>query len=416
MMNEGPALVLSALDRPGGPEPTTEPLRAVVNAPSLQPLRVAIFAGNYNYVMDGPVRALNLLVAHLLKRGHQALVFAPTTRTPVIDHAGELVSIPSVPLPGLRREYRLGLGLRGEARRRLDEFEPDLIHIAAPDITGLAALNYAEKRDIPVVASFHTRFDTYPRYYGARWLERHVTGYMRRFYARCLQVYPPSQSMADDLKRDGIGEDIRLWSRGVDSALFNPDKRDLAWRRSVGFGDDDIVILFVGRLVREKGIDVFAETVRRAASRNAKIKTLIVGDGPERANFENEMPDGVFVGYQDGEALARSYACADIFFNPSITEAFGNVTLEAMAAGVPAVCATASGSVSLVNDGATGYFSPPEAGPAGFLEKIEILAASPELRRRFGRAGRERALDFNWDVILDGLIANYRDAIMQKNN
>ena len=322
------------------------------------PLRIALFSGNYNYVMDGPVRALNKLVAHLEKRGHEVLVFAPTVKEPAFQHNGRLVSVPSIALPGSRSEYRAGLGIHGKARRELEAFAPSLIHIAAPDYIGFTALRYARKNHIPAVASFHTRFDTYPRYYGMKWLEKHLTGYMRYFYNRCEHVYPPSQSMADELAADRIGRDIRLWTRGVEAELFNPSKRDMAWRRENGIQDTDVLVAFVGRVVLEKGIDIFADAVKQAAAQNSSIKALVVGEGPERERFQKKLPTGVFTGYAQGEVLARAYASADVFFNPSITETFGNVTLEAMASGLPCVCAEASGSVSLVEDGATSAACP----------------------------------------------------------
>ncbi|MBB5517698.1 glycosyltransferase family 4 protein [Amphiplicatus metriothermophilus] len=385
--------------------------RAAASPDPGPPLRVALFSGNYNYVMDGPVRALNMLVGHLLERGHQALVFAPTVRAPAFAHVGELVSIPSIALPGSRREYRLGLGLWGAARKRLKAFAPDIIHIAAPDLTGYMALRYAEKNGVTPVASFHTRFDTYPRYYGARWAEQYLTRYMRNFYGRCRHVYAPSPSMAEELARDGIGRDIRLWTRGVDHGLFNPNRRDMAWRRAQGVDDEAVLVAFVGRVVLEKGIDVFADAVLAAQKRNPSVKALVVGDGPERARFQTRLPDAAFAGYLDGEALARAYASADIFFNPSVTETFGNVTLEAMASGLPAVCAAASGSVSLVADGECGFLCPPEAGAEGYAERLLALADDPEKRRSFARRALERARAYSWPAVLDGLIAHYRDAV-----
>lgn len=371
-------------------------------------LRVALFSGNYNYVMDGPVRALNKLVAHLEKRGHEVLVFAPTSKTSYLDHAGELVSLPSCPAPR-RPEYRIGVGLYGSAKTRLKEFAPNLIHIAAPDLGGLGALNYARRNNIPAVASFHTRFDTYPRYYGAAWAEKYLTRYMRYFYGRCQHVYPPSQSMADELLRDGIGREMRLWTRGVDSALFNPIRRDMAWRRSVGIADDEIAVLFVGRLVLEKGIDHFAKTIAATSATHPKVRAIIVGGGPELDYFRKHCPTGVFLGHQGGEDLARAYASGDIFFNPSITETFGQVTLEAMASGLPALCANAAGSLSLVDDGVTGFISIPDV--AAFTEKLNPLVGDAALRAEMGAAGRDKALTFSWDAVLDDLIANYRDAI-----
>ncbi len=374
-------------------------------------LRVALFSGNYNYVMDGPVRALNTLVAYLEREGHEVLVFAPTNDTPAFKHCGTLISVPSFAFPGKRSEYRMGLGLHGKCKRALDSFRPDIVHIAAPDYTGFGALNYARKFGVPAVASFHTRFDTYPRYYNMSWLEKYLTRYMRYFYTRCEHVYAPSHSMVDELERDGIGNDIRLWTRGVDGDLFNPNRRDMAWRAANGFHTDDVVAAFVGRLVLEKGIDIFVDAFQRARASAPNLKALIVGDGPEREAFARLLPDGVFAGYLQGEDLARAYASADIFFNPSITETFGNVTLEAMASGLPSIGAAAAGSRSLIEDGVTGYLAEPHA--PGFADKLAQLAGDTALRQRFGRAAREKSARFSWDAVLAELVGHYYEALDQ---
>ena len=375
-------------------------------------LRVAVVAGNYNYVMDGMAKSLNMLVSHLLRRGHEVFVLAPTARAPAFEHAGTLFPIPSVPLPGRRAEYRIGLGLLPSAKERLDAFAPDLIHIATPDLTGLTALNYAEKNGIPVVASFHTRFDTYPRYYGMSWLEKHLTRYMRWLYGRCIHVYPPTQSMLDELREQGIGRDLRLWRRGVDGALFNPARRDMTWRRGLGLDDGDVVVGFVGRLVLEKGIDLFARALGQARAREPRLRALVVGDGPERARFESQLPGEVFVGHQTGEALARAYASADIFFNPSITETAGNVTLEAMACGLPTLAADAPGSRSYVRDGETGVLMAEGATAEEFADRLLALAGDAVLRGRMGAAARRRIeTQHSWDDALDEVIGHYRAAL-----
>lgn len=374
-------------------------------------LRVALFSGNYNYIMDGPARALNKLVSHLAHRGHQALVFAPTVKKPAFPPTGDLISIPSLALPGSRSEYRLGLGLWGNAKKHLDAFNPTLIHIAAPDLTGYHALKYAEKNNIPAVASFHTRFDTYPRYYRANWLEKYVTDYMRGFYGRCRHVYTPSQSMTEELEAEKIGKDIRLWTRGVDHSIFNPQRRSAGWRTALGFQPDEVVIAFVGRVVLEKGIDLFCEAVGLAQEKNSNIKALVVGEGPERRRFERLLPEAQFVGFKQGEELARAYASADVFFNPSITETFGNVTLEAMACGIPCICAAASGSKTLVSHEAQGLLSDPALGAAGFAGCISRLAANPGERGRFAAGALARSHEFSWESTLDDLLNNYKEAI-----
>ncbi|WP_262692873.1 glycosyltransferase family 4 protein [Kordiimonas aestuarii] len=377
---------------------------------NLRPKRIALFSGNYNYVMDGPVRALNHLVGFLEAQGVEVLVFAPTAKEAAFRHNGTLVSVPSVALPGSRSEYRLGLGLPRRIKRQLAAFEPDLIHLAAPDILGWRAQAWAKKNHVPTVASFHTRFDTYGRYYHMAWLEKYVTALMRKFYHRCEQVYVPSDCMKTILSEQKMAKDIRIWSRGVDAGQFNPARRDMAWRRVMGIADSDVVISFVGRLVLEKGLDVFADTLDELKRRGVSFKALIVGDGPEREHFAQKLPDAVFTGYLQGSELARAYASSDIFFNASITETFGNVTLEAMASAVPAVCADATGSRSLVTPGENGFLVEPGNIPA-FADKLERLIHDPTLRKSMAKAGYAMSRDRTWDAVLNRLLDNYSEAV-----
>ena len=374
-----------------------------------EPKRIALFSGNYNYVMDGPVRALNKLVGYLESRGAQVLVFAPTAKEPAFDHVGKLVSVPSICVPG-RGDYRLALGLPARVKQQLEDFKPDLIHVAAPDWLGHSALSWAETHGVPAVASFHTRFDTYFRYYKLKWLEKYITAFMRRFYHRCEQIYVPSPCMADELAAQNMSPNIGIWSRGVDHNLFNTDRRDANWRSAKGFGDDDIVIAFVGRLVLEKGLGVFADTLDLLAKKGHKVTALIVGDGPEKQRFESRLPNATFTGHLSGEALACAYASADIFFNASITETFGNVTLEAMASGLPLVCADATGSRSLVQRGKNGYLAT-EVSPQAFAFELEKLIADPALRAEMGQASQQYSSDYTWGNVLGRLYDQYCGAL-----
>jgi len=378
-----------------------------------RPKKVALFSGNYNYVMDGPVRALNMLVAYLEKQGVEVLVFAPTAKEAAFQHNGTLISVPSVALPG-RGEYRIATGLPAKQRKILEDFGPDIIHLAAPDWLGHAALKWAEDYNIPAVASFHTRFDTYPRYYHMAWLEKHVTRFMQKFYHRCERIYAPSQCMVDILTEQNMAKDIRIWTRGVDSSIFNPARRDHKWRRSLGIGDTDIVIAFCGRLVLEKGLGVFADVLDELARRGVPYKALIIGEGPERESFTARLPDAIFLGYQKGTDLARAYASADIFFNASITETFGNVTLEAMASGLPSVCADASGSRFLVDEGNTGFLVEPDNINA-YADKISLLITNTALRSRLARVATMKSGDFCWDKILGDLLKEYGEVVALKD-
>jgi glycosyltransferase involved in cell wall biosynthesis len=371
-------------------------------------LRVALFSGNYNYVRDGANQALNLLVGHLLSRGVQVRVYSPTTKRPAFAPTGDLVSVPSLPFPAGRDEYRFACGLPAKIRRDLAAFAPNIVHVAAPDILGHRALSWARDHGVATVASLHTRFETYLRYYRLSWLERPLQKMLTRFYDRSDTVLVPAPGMADILHGWGVRTPVTIWSRGVDHARFSPDRRDREWRRELGIGDDDLAIGFLGRLVKEKGLDVFADVARALAVRRIRHKLLVIGDGPAREWFAGQVPDAVFAGFQRGDALGRAVASMDVFFNPSVTETFGNVTLEAMAAGVPIVAARATGTSDLVDDGRTGFLVPPRDADA-YADAIGRIAADPALRRALGAAGHAKAAGYCWDRINDTVLNTYRE-------
>jgi glycosyltransferase involved in cell wall biosynthesis len=398
------------------PDMTSGPRSSAEHRPQrkkLRPLRVAVVASSYNYIRDGVALTLNRLVAYLERQGVEVLVFAPVGKLPAFTHAGTVVPVPSVSLPA-RPEYRLAFGLQGQAAERLRAFAPDIIHIAlAPDLLGYSALMVAQRLRIPVVASYHTRFETYLKHYwyvaGLTSLVRH---YLRRSYGMCREVYVPSQSMIDALLADGFRNNFRLWPRGVDTAHFNPGKRSSLWRAKHGIGESELVVVFVSRLVREKRLDTLAAALRLIEARGIAHRSLIVGDGPERAALERQLPHAVCSGFLEGEALAEAYASSDIFVFPSETETFGNVTLEAMASGLPCVCADATGSRSLVVPGRTGYLAKPGCAQE-FADHIAALSHDPQLRRQMGAAARERSLGFSWDEAMARIHGYYKSLLAE---
>lgn len=375
-------------------------------------LRIALFSGNYNYVRDGANQALNRLAEYLLRQGAALRVYAPTTDTPAFEPTGDLVSVPSKPIPG-RSEYQFPLGLSKANREDLAAFAPNVVHVSSPDMTGHAAVSWARERNLPILASVHTRFETYPRYYGLGFTEPLIEAILRRFYNRCDALVAPSQSQIDELKAQQMHKDITLWTRGVDRTVFASEKRDLTWRRQNGIEDDDVAIVFLGRLVMEKGLDKFADTIVELRKRGVPHKVLVIGDGPARKWFEKNLPGGIFVGFQTGADLGRALASGDLFFNPSITETFGNVTLEAMACGLPVVAAGATGAASLVTDGETGRLIPPGSAK-DFAEAIAPYCTNDALRRAHGKAGEEKSKLYDWDTINQAVADTYLRLIEAK--
>lgn len=371
--------------------------------------RIAVFSGNYNYVRDGANQALNRLVAHLERRGAEVLVFSPVTDNPAFAHAGELSPTPSVPFPR-RPEYRFPLGLPRKSREILRKFNPDLLHVSSPDLLCMAAIKFAHANGKPVVASVHTRFETYLDYYGIGFLEGLLKWHMRRFYAGCKQVYAPSPSMARELETTGLVSSPRIWSRGVNADMFSPVHRSEDWRARQGFAPNDVVIAFASRLVLEKGLAQFTRVLALLRVQALPFRVLILGEGPERARLETALPGAVFTGHISGPELGRAYASADLFLFPSLTETFGNVTLEAMAAGLVPVCANATGASSLIESGTTGFLCDP-ARDQDFVDQLAFLIRNPVRRAEMARAGRRASLEYSWDVVLDRLIWQYLELI-----
>ena len=375
-------------------------------------LRIALFSGNYNYVRDGANQALNRLVGYLLSQGAHVRVYSPTVENPAFEPTGDLVGGPAASIPG-RPEYRLPLRLPAAVRRDVEAFAPNIIHLASPDIVSHRALTWARRRNIAAVASVHTRFETYLSYYHLQWLEPTVRAILRRFYRRCDAIMAPAESTAAILRAQRMSRDISIWSRGVDRDQFNPGRRSEEFRARHGIAPHDMVVVFLGRLVLEKGLDVFADAVDGARAETVPLKILVIGEGPARGWFAERLPDAVFVGQLTGGELAEALASADVFFNPSITEAFGNVTQEAMACSLPVVAAAASGSNSLVINSVTGTLVDP-GDLDGFARALALYQADPALRAQHGAAGLAFAKTRDWDTINNAVMHTYARIIERR--
>ena len=375
-------------------------------------LRIALFSGNYNYVRDGANQALNRLVGYLLRQGAKVRVYSPTVENPAFEATGDLVSVPSIAIPG-RPEYRLPLRISREMKRDMEAFAPNIMHISAPDRVGRLMAKWARNRDLPVLASVHTRFETYFRYYNMSFAEPLAVAWLRKLYRKCDALVAPSESMAQVLRQQRMNYDIDIWSRGVDRDIFYPARRDRAWRQALGVADDTPVIGFLGRLVMEKGLDVFSDTIDQLNRRNVAHAVVVIGEGPARGWFESRLPNAKFVGFQGGADLARAVASMDMLFNPSVTETFGNVTLEAMACGLPVVAAKATGSQSLVEDNVSGRLITPGA-IVQFAEALRLYCIDPALRAQHGNAGEQRSHDYSWDAINQTVADTYLRLIRQR--
>lgn len=371
--------------------------------------KVALFTGNYNHIRDGVSLTLNRLVKYLLEHDIEVLVFGPTIDPPALDHEGTLIAVPSTRLPG-RPEYRFSKSFPRQVRRELEQFDPDIVHIATPDLLGYKALKWAGENGKPVVSSYHTHFASYLKYYKLSALEFLLWKYLKWFYSRCEQLFVPTPSMADDLKERGVQTELKIWARGIEAGLFHPGQRDEQWRARHGFSEDDVVVTFVSRLVWEKNLELYADVINQIRKKYPQVKAMVVGDGPAGEGLREMLPDAVYTGFLKGEELAKAYASAEVFFFPSDTETFGNVTLEAMASGLPCVVADAVGSKSLVEHNVNGFLAPVDQKTL-FYTYIEKLVLDTSLREQMAQASLEKSKSYSWENINAGLTGYYEQVL-----
>jgi glycosyltransferase involved in cell wall biosynthesis len=372
-----------------------------------RPLRIALFSGNYDCVRDGANQALNRLVGYLLNRaGASVRVYSPVAVRPAFASVGDIRPVQSIGFPG-RPEYRVALGLTRATKRDLEDFAPDIVHLSAPDLLGRQAQKYAIARGIPVVTSLHTRFETYLDYYRLALLRRPVERYLDRFYADSSHILAPTAPIAASMAEKHGRDKISIWGRGVDRRRFHPAKRDEGFRQSLGYAAGDVAPLFFGRLVLEKGLDIFIDTVTALRQAGHHVRPMIIGEGPARNSFAARLNNANFLGHLEGDALGRAVASADILINPSVTEAFGNVNLEAMASGLAVVSANVPSASALIDHGRTGMLvEPRDAG--GYTEAVGRLIHDNAFRADLGRSASHAADGYGWEEILSGVLDCYR--------
>lgn len=283
----------------------------------------------------------------------------------------------------------------------LDEFAPDIIHIATPSLLGFFALNYAKRRNIPVLTIYHTHFISYIAYYFKNILplvkptEQWMKRTMNSFYNKCDIVYVPTKSILGELQQIGLQQDVlKLWQRGIDTSLFTPQKRDAAYMRKLT-NNDKPTILFVSRIVWEKNIKTLIEIYQEIKRQNLAYNFIIVGEGTAKITAMQEMPDALFLGKKNHQELAVLYASSDAFVFPSVSETYGNVVIEALASGLPAVIANGGGSASLIEHGVNGFKCQADSASA-YVYYLKQLLSDSILRKNIIDAGLSYAGKLDW--------------------
>ncbi len=377
-----------------------------MNMQIAKPLRVAYFAGTMRPGHDGVTRVLYRLIDALKRQGIESLFFSPIIPDR-LHQPVPMLEVPSVTFP-LYKDYQLPVPGYKHFEQELRNFSPDLLHINSPCPLGHAAVHYGQKFGIPVVATYHTHFPSYAKYYRIEALEAFSWKYFRKLYNACERVYVPSRPVMDELSGHGFSS-VEYLPHGVDASMFSPLYRSEEWRRSHGM-EGKTVLLFVGRLVWEKDLRTLARAYARITPGHPEVLFALAGDGPVREELKQMMPGALFLGHQAGEELSRAYASSDIFVFPSTTETFGNVTVEAMASGLPPVCAREGGAYGFIEPGVTGMLAAPR-DPQDFVAQIEYLLDYPDRRRKMGKAACAFARGQSWEKIFEQLFESYDEVV-----
>jgi glycosyltransferase involved in cell wall biosynthesis len=369
-------------------------------------MRIALFTETFLPKVDGIVTRLKHTIEHLQRQGDEVLVFCPEGGLQSY-HGAEIYGLSAFPLP-LYPELKLALP-RPEIGERLQQFQPDAIHVVNPAVLGLAGIYYAKSRQIPLVASYHTHLPKYLEHYGLGLLEGLLWELLKGAHNQAALNLCTSSAMVRELQTHGI-ERVDLWQRGVDTETFHPDASTTQMRDYLSQGQPESrLLLYVGRLGAEKEI----ERIREVLVAMPEARLAIVGDGPHRDNLECYFAGTPthFVGYLGGEKLSAAYAAADAFIFPSRTETLGLVLLEAMAAGCPVVAARSGGIPDIVTDGCNGYLFDPQ-DPQGAVDAASKIFADPTANRRLRANARSEAERWGWSAATQQLRQYYQKVVL----
>jgi len=370
-------------------------------------MRIGIVTETYPPEINGVALTVHHLAAGLAARGHSIDLIRPRQPESHADERGiDAFEVPGIGLPrypGLR----LGLPAGRRLQQRWLQQRPDAIYVATEGPLGWSAMRAAGQLGIPLSSGFHTRFDHYAGHYGVRLLTPLVRAYLRRFHRRAMATLVPTSTLAQELHAMGIANACLL-RRAVDTKLFHPDRRDAALRASWGIDALTPVVLYVGRIAPEKNLQLAVQAFRAIQQQAPQARYVWVGEGPARAALQAANPDFIFAGAQRGEALARHYASADLFPFPSLSETFGNVVIEAMAAGLPVVAFAQGAALEHLADGINGYAIEP-GDAAAFVQAAATLASNPALIRHMGRAAHAGVAGLSPDAVIRDFETLLRD-------
>lgn len=378
--------------------------------------RVTLITETFAPEINGVANTLGHLVNGMMERGIQVQVIRPRqNKYDAATRQGNLstITLPGLPIPGYD-SLKFGLPFTARIRKVLSDFRPQAVYVATEGPMGWAAVKAASQLNLAVISGFHTNFHQYIEHYRLGALEATAYRYLRYFHNLTAGTLVPTRRQCDELEGHGFNN-VRVLSRGVDSELFDPIKRSATLRRQWGVKEEDVVLMYVGRIAGEKNMQLALATYRRMKAAESRTRLVLVGDGPELDNIKEHYPDVICSGMQRGEELARHYASGDVFLFPSKTDTFGNVVTEAMASGLAVVSFDYAAGYEHIVSGENGMLAP-FADDEAYIRQAETLLDSPNLLRKLHRNARATAKAIAWHSIVEEFIQRLNSAQTEVNS
>jgi glycosyltransferase involved in cell wall biosynthesis len=376
-------------------------------------LRVAVVTETYPPEINGVAMTIGRMVDGLQERGHHVQLIRPRQRgadKPIVSASCEQVLRPGVPLPRYAG-LRMGLPAARTLFKLWMQHRPDVVHVVTEGPLGWSAVAAANKLRLALTSDFHTNFHSYSTYYGMGWLKKPISSYLRLFHNRSNLTLVPTASLQRELTNQGY-HNVQVVARGVDTGLFDPGRRSPALRAAWGVAPDQLAVAYVGRIAPEKNMPLVLRAFEAIRHVRSDAKLVLVGDGPSRPALQASLADTVFAGMHSGTALAEHYASGDMFLFPSLTETFGNVTLEAMASGMSVVAFDYAAAGDLIRDAGDGV-KVPLHDEAHFIEAAARLAQDNGRRQALGARARTIALNQDWRHVNDAFAAALRQSVQR---
>jgi glycosyltransferase involved in cell wall biosynthesis len=374
-------------------------------------MRIAVVTETWPPEVNGVALTLSKLIHQLSLRKHTIQLIRPRQDKfdiGAVNAGWSEILLRGLPIPKYP-QLKLGFPSKKSLIKAWSVKRPDLVHIATEGPLGWSALQAARVLRLPVTSDFRTNFQSYSKHYGVGWLSKPIVAYLRKFHNRTHCTMVPTRALKAQLQAVGF-ENLRIVARGVDTQLFHPGQRAENLRSQWQADDNTVVLLSVGRLAAEKNLDLTVSAFQTLTQSGRRVKLVFAGDGPYRAKLQADCPGAIFMGMCSHAELARIYASADLFLFPSLTETFGNVTLEALASGTPVLAFDCAAATEVIEDGQNGWLVQGEDAAHYVSKALEITQHTETLRKAKSHA-TESIRPWDWQEIVSQVEVIFREAL-----